>query len=58
MAFDALKKAITFAHVLTFPDYSKTFVIETDVSGSRIGAIIIQQGHPLAYISKGLSPKS
>ncbi|XP_074303743.1 uncharacterized protein LOC141638224 [Silene latifolia] len=40
------------------PDFNEEFVIETDASGHGIGAVLMQQGHPLAYISKALSPKN
>lgn len=43
--------------VLTIPDFTKTFVIETDASGGGIGAAMMQEGKPLAYISKTLSQR-
>lgn len=57
-AFDALKQALSSAPVLATPDFSKQFCIETDTCASGIGAVLIQCGHPLAYISKPLGPKS
>ncbi|XP_074278160.1 uncharacterized protein LOC141601756 [Silene latifolia] len=57
LAFEKLKRALVIAHVLAVPDYSKTFVVETDVSQSGIGAVLMQYDHPLAYISKTLGPK-
>ncbi|GJZ25132.1 transposon ty3-I gag-pol polyprotein [Tanacetum coccineum] len=38
--------------VLTLPDFSKAFIIQTDASGSGIGAILSQGGHLIAYFSK------
>ncbi|KAJ6942306.1 hypothetical protein NC652_008196 [Populus alba x Populus x berolinensis] len=56
-AFDRLKKALCEAPVLALPDFSKTFILETDACDSGLGAVLSQEGHPLAYFSKALSPK-
>ena len=56
-AFVALQEAMTAAPVLTLPNFSQTFVIETDASSKGIGAVLMQQGHPIAFISKALSEK-
>lgn len=42
---------------MTLPDYTKPFIIETDASGTGVGAILMQQGRPIAYYSKALTPK-
>ena len=55
-AFSALKHALTTALVLALPDFSPPFVVETDASGTGIGAILMQRGHPLAFLSKVLGP--
>ena len=43
--------------VLGLPNFSEDFIIETDASGIGIGVVLMQKGHPLAFISKALSPK-
>ncbi|MCI70715.1 hypothetical protein A2U01_0091978, partial [Trifolium medium] len=55
-AFLALQHAITVAPVLALPNFSKPFILETDASGTGIGAILSQDKHPIAYFSKKLNP--
>ncbi|GKG05009.1 ty3-gypsy retrotransposon protein, partial [Tanacetum coccineum] len=54
-AVNNLKQALMQTPVLTLPDFSKDFVIQTNASGSGIGAILLQDGHPIAYFSKQMS---
>ena len=57
-AFHNLKQAMVQASVLMLPNFSKLFVVEADASGTSLGAILIQDGKPLAYYSKALSSKA
>lgn len=43
------------ASVLALPNFSLLFQIQTDAFGLGIGAVMLQQGHPIAYFSKKLS---
>lgn len=57
-AFQALNKALIFAHVLALPKFSLPFIIETDASTKGIGVVLQHQGHPIAYVSKALGMKA
>jgi transposase InsO family protein len=57
-AFQVLKQSLMTAPVLAIPDFNKTFVVETDASNLGIGAVLQQDGHPLAYLSKPLGPRN
>lgn len=43
--------------VLSLPDFSKPFILEVDASGNGIGAMLMQNGRPISFISKTLGPK-
>lgn len=54
-AFQMLKEAMQSTPVLSLLDFSKNFVVETDVCKSGVGAILMQEGKPLAYFTKAIS---
>ncbi|XP_058775591.1 uncharacterized protein LOC131649859 [Vicia villosa] len=56
-AFTMLKNKMTNMPVLALPDFTKTFNIDTDASGIAIGAVLSQDGHPIAFFSKKLCPR-
>ncbi|KAJ9510305.1 hypothetical protein QJQ45_015781 [Haematococcus lacustris] len=55
-AFNALKETLCSALVLALPDFSKPFVVCTDASLVGTGGVLMQDGRPIAYTSKKMSP--
>jgi hypothetical protein len=53
-----LKDKLVQAPVLAVPDFEQSFVLETDTCDSGIGAVLMQQDHPVAYLSKHLCPRN
>jgi hypothetical protein len=58
VAFDQLKTAMVNMPVLALPDFDRPFTIETDACDTGIGAVLVQDGHPLAYFSKALGVRN
>nr|GFA28851.1 hypothetical protein [Tanacetum cinerariifolium] len=50
-------EAMVKALVLALPNFEQEFMVETDANGKGIGAVLCQNGHPIAYWSKTLSVK-
>ncbi|XP_019423049.1 PREDICTED: uncharacterized protein LOC109332519 [Lupinus angustifolius] len=57
LAFTNLQLAMTKTPVLNLPDFTQTFNVETDASAIAVGAVLSQNGHPLAYFSKKMSTR-
>ena len=54
-AFERLKSALKSAPLLAAPDFSKGFQVCTDASMVGIGAVLEQDGRPIAYASRACS---
>lgn len=59
-AFDEMKKALMEAPILTFPDFKKEFILDTDASFDTIGAVLSQtdvsgREFVIAYGSKAMN---
>ena len=58
-AFATLKNRLSSAPILSFPDFSKPFLLDTDASQEGIGAVLSQisdgNEHVIAYASRTLS---
>ena len=55
-AFQGLKDALCQAPTLAHPDFTKPFEVWADASIVGVGAVLMQDGHPVAYLSKKLTP--
>jgi hypothetical protein len=56
-AFDTLKAAVTSAPMLAMSNFAKLFVIECDSSSHGFGAVLVQEGHPIAFFSQPVAPR-
>ena len=54
-SFNTLKQLLAKRVVLAYPDFTKPFEIYTDASTKQIGAVIQQNGNPLAFYSRKLT---
>ena len=50
-----IKEKLAHAHLLTLPDFTKTFEIEYDASSMGISIVLMQGRRPIAYLNEKLS---
>lgn len=55
-AFDGIKEALSNAPVLASPDVTKPYEVISDASGFGLGAVLLQDGKPIAFESRKLTP--
>ena len=58
-AFEGLKNRLVSSPILAHPDFSKTFILDTDASNEAIGAVLSQEidgkERPIAFVSRTLT---
>jgi transposase InsO family protein len=56
VAFQQIKEVLTSTPVLAYFDASKSHIIQTDASEKGLGGVLLQEGRPVMYISRSLTP--
>ena len=51
-----MKKIVGRDVLLSYPNFSKEFIIPTDASNTQLGGVISQNGKPIAFYSRKLTP--
>lgn len=57
-AFQLLKQAMTSTLVLALANFDDQFTVKTDASDIATGAVLMQKGRPIAFLSKAMSEKN
>jgi hypothetical protein len=55
-AFDTMKRIMARETILAYPNFDKPFEKHTDASAYQLGACISQDGKPIAFYSRKLTP--
>jgi len=56
-AFQDLKHLMAHTPVLALPNFADPFVVETDACATGVGAVLMQHGRPIAFLSKAMGPQ-
>ena len=57
-AFEQHKEVMCKYHVLTTPEFTKTYIVECDTSRNGINVVLMQDGRPLAFESRPIKGKN
>ncbi|KAH9311029.1 hypothetical protein KI387_026064, partial [Taxus chinensis] len=56
-SFEQLKEALCSTLVLATPNFSKTFIVECDALRSGLGAVLMEEGRPIAFETRKFKGK-
>jgi hypothetical protein len=54
VTFEKMKEVMSLCHALALPNFTHPFVLECDASRIGIGAVLMQDNHPIAFESRKL----
>ena len=49
MKFEKMKQVMSSCPMLALPDFTQSFVLECDALGTRIGAVLMKNSHPIGF---------
>ena len=55
LTYDTIKNMLSKETLLRYPDFSKEFKLHTDASKKQLGAVVAQDGKPIAFYSRRLT---